>query len=81
MSSMLREAALAALRGDWHDAHNIVQQNETELANWLHAVLHKIEGDYTNSRYWYARSGGRQFTDFTHSQAELEAILMALEAN
>ena len=46
-----------ALSGEWNAAHQIVQQYEDETAAWIHAVLHKIEGDQDNSRYWYRRAG------------------------
>jgi hypothetical protein len=39
----------------------------------LHAVLHKIDGDAGNSRYWYARTS-RTFDDFADPKAELIAI-------
>ena len=48
----LKMAVQAALDGDWHKAHNIAQDYSDNTANWLHAVLHKIEGDETNSKYW-----------------------------
>jgi len=44
---------------------------------WLHACLHKIEGDSGNSRYWYAKAH-RSFDDFTDPKSELEAIRAAL---
>ena len=47
-----------ALNGQWDAAHGIVQQYESDnTAAWIHAVLHKIEGDSGNSRYWYRRAG------------------------
>jgi hypothetical protein len=46
-----------ALSGEWNAAHQIVQQYEDETACWIHAFLHKIEGDQDNSRYWYRRAG------------------------
>ena len=49
------EAALAA---DWTRAHEIVQELDDPLACWVHAILHKMEGDASNSRYWYSRAGG-----------------------
>lgn len=64
----------AAIAGDWHGAHHIAQDYTTPLANWIHAVLHKLEPDEANSRYWYARSGGRQYHDYADAQAELQAI-------
>ncbi len=46
-----------ALSGYWKAAHEIVQQCEDKTAAWIHAVLHKIEGDEDNSKYWYRRAG------------------------
>jgi hypothetical protein len=50
----LIKAVDLALAGDWDAAHQLVQQHENlATAAWIHAVLHKIEGDAANSRYWY----------------------------
>lgn len=74
----LHTALNAALAGDWHSAHRIVQADEHDpLACWIHAVLHKIEGDAWNSRYWYARTG-HGYEEFADPRAELEAIRLAL---
>jgi hypothetical protein len=51
----LTRAVELAGAGDWEAAHRIVQAHEDRTAYWLHALLHKIEGDEANSRYWYAR--------------------------
>lgn len=74
-------AVEAALKGDWHAAHNIAQEYSDGTANWIHAVLHKIEGDAWNSRYWYARGTGHRYEDFTDSTEELKAILSTLETD
>ena len=66
------EAALAA---DWERAHKIVQELNDPLACWIHAILHKMEGDAGNSRYWYRRAGDRQYEDFAEPRTELEAAL------
>ena len=76
-------AVQAALAGDWVKSHNITQDyigdaNNTYIANWIHAVLHKIEGDQRNSSYWYARTNGKKYTDFSNANAELAAILQQL---
>lgn len=64
----------AALAGDWHRAHDIVQQDEQgPMACWIHAVLHKIEGDNWNSRYWYARTP-HGYEEWDDARAELQAI-------
>ena len=54
-------APLAALwhlaKGDWDRAHKIVQDDEGAAAAWVHAHLHRVEGDEGNAGYWYARAG------------------------
>jgi hypothetical protein len=79
---MTRDDLLAAidlaLAGDWEAAHGIVQQDEADrTAAWIHAVLHKIEGDPGNARYWYARAGRLDCVD-CEPAAELEAIKATL---
>jgi hypothetical protein len=49
----LLKAVELALAGDWDAAHSIVQQHDDPIAAWIHAVLHKLEGDLGNARYWY----------------------------
>jgi hypothetical protein len=74
----LKRGVGLALDGDWDGAHAIAQQNDSDPRFcWLHACLHKIEGDGSNSRYWYARAG-RKFDDFAETDVELRAILAAL---
>ena len=54
---MIRAVDLA-IAGDWDGAHKIVQADEEDATScWIHAVLHKIEGDAGNARYWYRRAG------------------------
>lgn len=74
MKDELLKAIDLALAGKWDDAHRIVQQHEGDpSAAWIHAVLHKIEGDLDNSRYWYRRAGKMEKVD-EESRAELAAI-------
>ena len=55
-SSDLKRAAELALAGDWDGAHAIAQGDESDPHFcWLHACLHKIQGNTGNSRYWYAK--------------------------
>lgn len=72
-------AVAAAMAGAWQTAHTLTQVYEDPLANWLHAVLHKIEGDVANSHYWYARSAGHHYNDFLSPTDELHAIQAALQ--
>ena len=70
---LIRAADLAAA-GQWEEAHAIAQRHEGDpIADWLHAVLHKMEGDTGNSRYWYRRTA-HTFEEFTDPKAELAAI-------
>lgn len=45
-----------AAKGDWDKAHKIVQDIETADAAWVHAYLHRVEGDLPNARYWYGQA-------------------------
>jgi hypothetical protein len=45
------------LNGDWDTAHSIVQVMSDIQAMWIHAYLHRKEGDEWNSRYWHRRAG------------------------
>jgi hypothetical protein len=74
----LKTAVQAALDGDWVAAHNIAQDYSDSTSNWIHAVLHKIEGDVWNSKYWYARTAGKKYEDFSHAKEELIAIQNSL---
>jgi hypothetical protein len=74
LNDELLRAVELALAGDWDAAHQIVQQREDDAtASWIHAVLHKMEGDLSNSRYWYRRAGRLDRVD-EEPRAELMAI-------
>ena len=44
-------------RGDWNRAHETAQEIEDETGAWIHAYLHRKEGDASNAAYWYSRAG------------------------
>lgn len=44
-------------KGDWQVSHTIVQDLESKDAAWIHAYLHRKEGDLWNADYWYRRAG------------------------
>ena len=74
----LLQAVELALAGKWDAAHNLVQQYEDDAtAAWIHAVLHKIEGDLGNARYWYQRADRLEHVE-DEPRAELAAIRAAL---
>ncbi len=53
--------ALAGLwwdaKGNWTRAHESAQQDERPAGAWVHAYLHRKEGDQSNAAYWYGRAG------------------------
>ena len=44
-------------KGDWETAHNVAQDINTQDGSWIHAYLHRVEGDLGNASYWYHRAG------------------------
>jgi hypothetical protein len=61
MTSDNNKALRAALdhlqQGDWAAAHKIVQSDDSAIACWIHGIVHVMEGDLDNARYWYGRAG------------------------
>jgi hypothetical protein len=53
----LRRAVDLLAAGDWESAHTIVQDDPSALAAWLHGIVHTLEGDLDNARYWYGKAG------------------------
>jgi Tfp pilus assembly protein PilF len=75
-SESLRKAMVLLKNGDWQAAHEIVQQDEESAhACWAHAIVHVMEGDLPNARYWY-RKAGRSFSE--DAAAEIAALSAAL---
>lgn len=74
--------ALAALwhdaHGDWARAHELSQEDEGPAGSWVHAYLHRREGDAANARYWYARAGRTPPAKTVTLDAERDAIARAL---
>jgi hypothetical protein len=44
-------------RGDWDAAHRVAQDIAGDDGSWVHAYLHRKEGDLSNAAYWYRRAG------------------------
>ena len=65
-----------AAKGKWDAAHNIVQDEPTKDAAWVHAYLHRVEGDPGNAGYWYSQAGQPVAKDSL--EAEWERIVSAL---
>lgn len=47
-------------KGDWNKSHSIIQDVEDKKAAWIHAYLHRKEGDIWNADYWYNRAGKKR---------------------
>jgi hypothetical protein len=71
----LRDALDHLDKGDWDAAHKIVQSDESLTGCWVHGIVHVMEGDLDNARYWYGRAK-RVFSDNTAS--EIAAVKKAL---
>ena len=73
----LLDAVQLLKRGDWKAAHEIVQKDEESAAAcWAHGIVHLMEGDVSNARYWY-RAANRSFND--DISAELSALSESLK--
>jgi hypothetical protein len=75
-------AALAALwwdaKGDWTRAHENAQEDEGPAGSWVHAYLHRKEGDASNAAYWYQRAGKTPSRkSFEEESVEITEALLA----
>jgi hypothetical protein len=78
--SQISTAILHLERGDWQSAHEIVQKDEdSALACWAHGIVHIMEGDLPNARYWY-RAARRQFPARPSAASEISELKAALTA-
>ena len=57
-----------AMKDNWDMAHNIAQDINSETASWIHAYLHRVEGDLSNANYWYNRAGKKYSTESLESE-------------
>lgn len=64
--------------GDWARAHACSQEDEGPAGAWVHAYLHRKEGDPANARYWYVRAGRTPPAKNVTLDAERDAITREL---
>ena len=62
--------------GDWDKAHTLIQDINDRDASWIHAYLHRKEGDTGNAGYWYSRAGKQM--PYLTLEKEWEQIATAL---
>ena len=72
------QALWHAGRGDWRKAHETVQADDGPEAAWVHAHLHRVEGDESNAGYWYGRAG-KPHAKNSHAEEwnEIAGVLLA----
>ena len=76
---VLRSAVALLEKGDWQAAHKIVQEDEeSALSCWAHGIVHVLEGDLPNARYWY-RQAKRAFPEKYSVPDEIAALKLACD--
>lgn len=58
-------------QGEWSKAHSFIEDSSTADAAWIHAYLHRKEGDEWNAGYWYKRAGKEMFKGSLDEEWEL----------
>ena len=74
--SPLLQALLLESAGDWDSAHRLAQNDPSVDGSWVHAYLHRVEGDLGNASYWY-HNAGKRMPDISLAE-EWEYIAMTL---
>ena len=57
ITDLAPQALWFAAKGDWDRAHELAQAAKGKSGDWVHAYLHRVEGDLANAGYWYRRAG------------------------
>lgn len=65
-------------RGNWEASHEIAQEISSDMGYWIHAYLHRKEGDKWNAGYWYQRAG-RPFPNASLEEESKEIVLTLLK--
>jgi hypothetical protein len=65
-------------RGNWTNSHNIAQDIPSKTGSWIHAYLHRKEGDEWNARYWYDRAN-RPFSKLSLEEELKQIVTWTLE--
>ncbi len=67
-------------KGDWDTAHELVDQDGVPMGSWVHAYLHRKEGDEWNAEYWY-RQAGKPFCESSLADEWLQLVHAILTEN
>lgn len=65
-------------KGDWESSHNIAQDMHNQIGSWMHAYLHRKEGDRFNAGYWY-RQAGRNYPEVSLAVELQEMVEFVLD--
>jgi hypothetical protein len=65
-------------KGDWAKAHAVVQNDASHMGCWAHGIVHMLEGDIGNARYWYRRAC-RPFPRERDASAEIDALVAEMK--
>ncbi len=71
-----KKALWWTVKGNWEKAHDLAQDMDTTTGSWIHAYLHRLEGDRFNAGYWY-RMAKRPYPKLSLEE-ELEAMILEL---
>jgi len=74
------EAMWYAKNHNWDKAHQIAQNISTSIGSWIHAYLHRVEGDQYNAEYWYRKANMRPINDSLNKEAN-QIIKQILDLN
>ena len=67
-------------KGDWNTAHDLAQDAGTQSGDWVHAYLHRIEGDLGNAAYWYRRANKTVKTNESLEEEWEELVIYFLKS-
>ena len=59
-ASVYLQALWYDAKGDWNKSHELIQDVPDKNASWIHAYLHRKEGDTWNADYWYSKAGKKR---------------------
>ena len=64
--------------GNWNEAHAIAQADPSDLGSWCHGIVHMLEPDESNARYWYRRAN-RAFSGMSAAKHEIQTLRATLQ--
>ena len=68
-------------KGNWKEAHNLAQEIESPDGSWVHAYLHRKEGDTSNAAYWYRLAGKKLPAQTLHEEWDLIVMRLLQQKN